>query len=167
MRPYVSASVPDGITCTIEDDRLFSCTVRDLGPAGDLVSWTLRVVPVSGGTLSTTVGVTSNLAETTPADNTVIASTTVNATGRELRVINTYDDGEGSLRQAIRDSNGDAGDTDRIVFDIGGGGVQTITLATPLPAATQPVIIDATTQPGYAGLPMVELTGNGLNPAPG
>ena len=124
---FVSASVPDGITCTMEGDRLFSCAVRDLGPDGDLVSWTMRIVPVSGGTVSTTVGVTSNLAESTPADNTVIASTTVNAIGRELRVTNTSDDGPGSLRQAIRESNGDAGDTDRIVFDIGGGGVQTIT----------------------------------------
>ena len=75
---------------------------------------------------------------------------------------NTNDNGAGSLRQAIIDSNADSGDRDTIVFDIPGGGVHTITPLTALPVISQPVVIDGTTQPGYAGGPLIELNGNGL-----
>jgi hypothetical protein len=66
--------------------------------------------------------------------------------------------GTGTLRQAIVDANFTAG-LDKIAFDIGGGGVQTISLKSALPAITDPVILDGTTEPGSAGLPAVELNG--------
>ena len=62
-------------------------------------------------------------------------------------VINTDDTGAGSLRQAILDANGAAG-ADTINFNIPGGGVRTISPATPLPTITGPVTIDGYTQPG-------------------
>src|SRR4030095_5339891 len=43
-----------------------------------------------------------------------------------------------------------------------GPGVKTITVATALPEITDQVVIDATTQPGYAGSPLIELNGFGL-----
>src|SRR4051812_13641582 len=67
-------------------------------------------------------------------------------------------DGPGSFRQAILDSNGTPG-PDTIAFNIGAGGVQTIRPTAPLPNVTDPVVIDGTTQPGYAGTPIVELNG--------
>ncbi|MCD8527936.1 MAG: right-handed parallel beta-helix repeat-containing protein, partial [Candidatus Pacebacteria bacterium] len=70
---------------------------------------------------------------------------------------------ECSLRDAINAINSGApvstctdtssdgfGVNDRIHFDIRGGGVHTITAMSGLPALTQPVIIDGTTQPGGA-----------------
>ena len=87
-------------------------------------------------------------------------------------VTNANDHGAGSLRQAMLDANATAG-ADTIVFNIPGGGVQTINLSIALPEITDPVVIDAATQPGYAGAPLVELngslagTGSGFSITPG
>jgi len=66
-------------------------------------------------------------------------------------VVNTFDAGTGSLRQAITDANNNAG-PDIINFNINGvtGAVQTITLTTALPLITDQVTINGTTQPGYS-----------------
>jgi hypothetical protein len=62
-------------------------------------------------------------------------------------VTNTSDSGAGSLRQAILDNNAGAGGN-TIAFLIPASGLQTITLASPLPAITKSVTIDGYTQPG-------------------
>jgi titin len=72
-------------------------------------------------------------------------------------VLNTGDSGAGSLRQAILDSNS-AGGSNTITFNIAASGVQTITPLSALPNVTASVVIDATTEPGYAGAPIVALT---------
>jgi hypothetical protein len=73
-------------------------------------------------------------------------------------VTNTNDSGAGSLRQAIIDANNNAG-ADLIAFSIGSG-VQTISPTSALPTITDSVTIDGTTQPGFAGNPVIELNGN-------
>ena len=73
-------------------------------------------------------------------------------------VTNINDSGPGSLRQAILDANSHFG-ADLINFNIGAGGVQTIVPLSTLPTITDPVTIDGTTQPGYAGKPIIELDG--------
>lgn len=78
-------------------------------------------------------------------------------------VTNTDDASAGSLRQAILDANNNPG-LDTIAFDIGGGGAQSIRPASPLPAITDRVIIDGTTQPGFDGSPLIELTGMDAGP---
>ena len=78
-----------------------------------------------------------------------------------ITVTTTADSGPGSLRQAIVDSNTSAGTLDTIAFDIPGAGPHTIAVVTPLTAITDPVVIDGTTQPGYAGAPLVEINGVG------
>ncbi len=80
-------------------------------------------------------------------------------------VSNTGDSGPGSLRQAIVDSNDATGGTNTIDFDIPGSGVQTIEPLTPLPPITTSVLIDGTTQPGYAGVPLIAVTGQGTGDA--
>ncbi len=65
-----------------------------------------------------------------------------------------------SLRDAITIANAAAG-SDRITFDIPGIGVQTIAPTSALPDITSPVDIDGTTQPGFVGLPLVEVAGAG------
>jgi len=79
-----------------------------------------------------------------------------------LTVLNTNDDGYGSLRRAITCANLTAG-LDTIDFAIPGAGPHTISPLSPLPEITDPVIIDATTQPGFAGTPIVELDGSSVD----
>jgi hypothetical protein len=75
-------------------------------------------------------------------------------------VINTNDNGQGSLRQAILDANANTTQANTIIFDIQGQGPHTIRPLSPLPTITNPVTIDATSQPGYAGTPLIELDGS-------
>jgi photosystem II stability/assembly factor-like uncharacterized protein len=80
------------------------------------------------------------------------------ATRQNFVVTNANEHGAGSLRQAILDANATVG-ADTIVFNIPAAGVQTINLQIALPEITDPVVIDATTQPGYSGAPLIELNG--------
>jgi len=73
-------------------------------------------------------------------------------------VHNTADSGSGSLRQAILDSNAATGDSNTIDFALSGHGVRTISPVSPLPAITNPVLIDGFSQPGYAGTPLIAVT---------
>jgi hypothetical protein len=73
-------------------------------------------------------------------------------------VTNTLDSGPGSLRQAILQANAHPG-LDTIAFHIAGSGVHTISPRTDLPTITDAVVIDGTTQPGYAGTPLIALSG--------
>ncbi len=73
-------------------------------------------------------------------------------------VTNTNDSGSGSLRQAILNANSLAG-LDTITFNIAGAGTHTIAPTSALPTITDAVILDGTTQPGFAGTPVIELTG--------
>lgn len=74
-------------------------------------------------------------------------------------VTNVNDNGPGSLRQAIIDANSSPG-LDTITFNISGAS-RSITPILGLPAITDPVVIDGTTQPGFTGAPIVELKGAG------
>lgn len=79
-----------------------------------------------------------------------------------LVVDSAADDGAGTLRAAIAAANADASpDPVQITFAIGTG-AQSIAPVTALPAITRPVVIDGTTQPGFAGVPLVELRGDGV-----
>ncbi|HBB89167.1 MAG TPA: hypothetical protein DC047_16295, partial [Blastocatellia bacterium] len=80
------------------------------------------------------------------------------ATRQSFVVTTASDHGTGSLRQAILDANATAG-PDTVIFNIPGNGVQTINLLVALPEITDPVVIDGTTQPGFAGVPLIELNG--------
>jgi hypothetical protein len=80
-----------------------------------------------------------------------------------LLVTHTGDSGPGSLRQAIELANLDSAQ-DSIRFALNGSPPYTIHLLSPLPDITQPVAIDGSTQPGYAGKPIIELEGSGVAP---
>lgn len=75
-----------------------------------------------------------------------------------IPVTTNADSGAGSLRDAITTANNNI-TVDIISFSIGSGS-QKISLASPLPAITKIVTLDATTQPGYAGTPLIELDGS-------
>ncbi|MGA2240288.1 MAG: hypothetical protein ABSG74_13860 [Candidatus Bathyarchaeia archaeon] len=80
------------------------------------------------------------------------------STAATLVVSNTLDSGNGSLRQALVNANATAG-PDTISFRIPGVGAHTIRPHSALPAVSDPVVIDGTTQPGFAGYPLIELDG--------
>ena len=106
---------------------------------------------------------TAGTADPNPSNNYITETTTVNVLGRTLVVTNT-DGGfsDGSLRWAIESSNADSGDVDRIHFNIPGTGLHTIAV-TSVSGIFEPVIIDATTQPGFTGTPIIELNGAATN----
>jgi CSLREA domain-containing protein len=73
----------------------------------------------------------------------------------------TCDATECTLHEAVAAANLAPG-TDTIRFAIPGAGVHTINPDMPIPLITDPLIIDGTTQPGYAGTPLIELDGTGV-----
>lgn len=73
-------------------------------------------------------------------------------------VTNVNDSGPGSLRQAILDANANPG-ADTINFNITGASLKIQPLL-GLPDIIDPVVIDGSTQPGFAGVPIVELNGS-------
>jgi parallel beta-helix repeat protein len=80
-------------------------------------------------------------------------------------VTNANDSGSGSLRAAIDYSNAHPG-LDTITFGIGTG-PHSIGLHSGLPGINDPAVIDASTQPGYAGAPLIELDGTSTGGANG
>ena len=133
----------------------------------DYVTWSSATLSVATITSS---GVASALAPgtsaitasragvTSPADTlTVIApSFVVNTNADEFGFYN----GTTSLREAITFANAQPAPT-TITFALPAGST-TIHLLSPLPTITNPVVIDGTTQPGFAGTPLVDLTGQSL-----
>ncbi len=76
-----------------------------------------------------------------------------------LLVSNTNDAGTGSLREAISTANAASG-LDTIQFDIPGVGPHTIQPLSALPTITDPLVIDGTSEPDFAGTPVIELDGS-------
>lgn len=81
-------------------------------------------------------------------------------------VVTTASDGDDgvcnshcTLREAINAANASS-DVSTIEFAIGTGRKQLVMQNHPLPPITETTIIDGTTQPGYAGDPLIELYGN-------
>jgi hypothetical protein len=75
-----------------------------------------------------------------------------------LWVTNTADAGPGSLRQAIQSADQAVGPA-AIDFAIGSGPA-TIVPYSPLPTLGTGITLDATTQPGYAGSPIITIDGS-------
>jgi CSLREA domain-containing protein len=120
---------------------------------------------------ATSAGEVVTATATDPAGNTSEFSacetvvTVVDGPSMTVNTVADTDDGactllNCTLREAIDDADSTPG-LDTISFDIPGPGVHTIAPTSALPAIDQPVVIDATTQPGYSGTPLIELNGTG------
>lgn len=119
---------------------------------------------VGGGNYTITPSIVGfNFSPANSTFNTLSANQTANfaATRQSFVVTNTNNHGAGSLRDAINNANASPG-PDTITFNIPGTGSKTISLLNALPEIIDRVTIDATTQPGYAGTPIVEIDGLGL-----
>jgi hypothetical protein len=86
------------------------------------------------------------------------------ASAATFTVTNTNDTGAGSLRQAITDANA-AGPGAVVAFSIGSG-VQSIVPLSALPDVSANVTVDGSTQPGYAGTPVIELNDSLMGVSP-
>src|SRR4051812_12071288 len=78
-------------------------------------------------------------------------------------VTSTAATGPGTLDQAIQDANANPG-ADTIGFSVGLGGSQTLD-GTFLTQITGAVTIDGSSQPGYAGTPLIHLPNGDLDVA--
>jgi probable HAF family extracellular repeat protein len=130
-----------------------NCSNVDVN-AGSSCTITLQINPPAVGRRNATLTITSNVFDSPRT----VDLTGIGIIGNAYEVTNTNDTGAGSLRQALTDANANAG-TDTVVFNIPGSGVQTIAPASSLPNLTSPVFIDGTTQPGFAGQPIIEISG--------
>ncbi len=121
-----------------------SLQVQATLPVIDAVLADLVFTPPPGFQGNTTLSVTAESAGAVPIQSAI------NITDGIFVVTSVADSGPGSLRQAILDSNVADGGTNTIAFALPGGGAQTIALASPLPQATTPTLIDGTVTPAGA-----------------
>lgn len=123
-------------------------------------------IPAGGGFLTLGANGTYTIYATSFDPNVTGSYTlTLTGTGRLSTVVTNTNDGDaGSLRQAIINANANQG-ADTITFQIGSG-ARTITPQTALPIINDTVTIDATTQPGFVGNPLIELNGSLANFVP-
>jgi hypothetical protein len=98
--------------------------------------------------------------------NYSIANRTAASVASTFTVTNTNNSGAGSLRQAIIDANSNP-DVSSIIFNIAGAAPYTINLQSGLPTISTTITINATTQPGFDGAPVIELNGAGAGNANG
>ncbi len=115
---------------------------------------TLPVVVALGQTVTATA---------TSATNNTSALASAVSVSSPYTVTRTADSGVGSLRQAILNADAVTGSTPlTISFAIAGTAPYAILLQSSLPVITRPVVLNAESETGYAGTPLVQLSGLGL-----
>lgn len=136
-------------------------------------TWSIgRMIPGATETLALTLTVTSSAPDATDAI-AVSATLDTNAdpnpdndsdseatsiVGCPLVVRSTADSGDGSLRTVLACANARPG-LDTVSFAIDGSGPHTILPLSALPTITDGVMLDGTSEPDYAGTPVVILDG--------
>ncbi|MFM2052137.1 MAG: hypothetical protein RL456_174, partial [Pseudomonadota bacterium] len=158
-------STPQTVTVTGQDDTL------DDGDRG----YTVVLGPASSTDLAYDGMNPADVAVVNLDDdtfNTIVVDTTSDTADGDTSSLsallaNKGADGFISLREAIAATNATANGTgaDRIAFDIAGTGAHTIGLASALPAITEAVVLDATTDDSFAAngsRPAIVIDGNGV-----
>ncbi len=141
------------------------CELGPIGPGG-VATIVIDAVADAAGTLTANGTLAGAEGDPNWANNTATASVVVMPPAQTLYVRNTNDSGPESLRAAIDQANNLPDVPVTIAFDIPGGGVRTINLLNALPPVTSPhVTIDATTQTGFSGTPLIQLNGAPLGPS--
>ena len=134
------------------------------GPVGAVLSGTLTRATNASGVAAfdnltvNKAGTYSFLAVATGYPGASTAN--FNVVAPTIVIGNANDSGAGSLRQAMLDTNSGPGGGVQVVFNIPGPSPYVIKPLSPLPTMTRPIMIDATTQPGYTGQPVVQLDGS-------
>ena len=141
-------------------DRRWTVSIWRSGRPGHLkrgaMGWTGTTRAMALGTVMA-IGV--GLVGTTPASAASVTFTVNTVADHVVDGCAPLASGDCTLREAITAANATV-DADTITFAVPGAGVQTIRPTSDLPFITQPVVIDATSQPAYAGTPLIELDGS-------
>jgi uncharacterized repeat protein (TIGR01451 family) len=132
-----------------------SCSFASIG-SGNTASLTISLSTSNVPGTHTVTG-SAAAAETDPDGSNNSIPTSVGVTGNALTVVNTNDSGIGSLRQALLDAQNNVCVAPcAIGFNIAAP-PYVIQPALDLPQLAAGVSLDATTQPGYSGIPIVEI----------
>lgn len=168
---FISATIPNG-NCAQNGNQV-DCNLNSMDPNEVSVA-EIKITPTQTGRITTTAEVASDAPDPNINDNKNTEDTEV--TGPPIVVNRTGDqedadtndsvcdidegmpENQCTLRAAIQVANHLNG-RDYIKFDIEGAGVHTITPSNSLPEITEAVLIDGTTQTGYAGTPVIQLSG--------
>jgi CSLREA domain-containing protein len=149
------------VTLTINQSTGGTITASPLGPYLYGTNVTLTAAPATGYLFGAWTGDCSGATSTCNlqlnGDKTVSATYNLAPQAGPVFTVNNSNDANGTcyvlncdLRQAIQASNSLTGGTtpNQILFNLPGGGAQTISPASALPSITVPVVIDATTVSG-------------------
>ncbi len=159
-----TSSVPSTPTCTFAAGAL-SCNLGSINN-GNFVTVTINATTNAGGTQTVTGTASRTQTDPNATNDSASASIAVSA-GGTLTVVNTNDSGSGSLRQALLDANAAVCTSPcTIAFNIPSGPF-VIQPATNLPSIGNSTTVDARTQPGYSGIPIIEIDGSLLAVSPG
>lgn len=156
--------VPSGMTFVSTTNECFEsygtvqCHIPAISPEA-AASFSVTVRAFAAGLRANRVMATASEADPDASNNVGSANTEIAPGPATFIVTSTADAGLGTLRQAIQDSNLNAGSTNSIQFNIEGTAPFVIVPRTSLPAVNVPAVIDATTQPGYDGVPVVQISG--------
>ena len=121
--------------------------------------------PSSPQSLVNTASITTSVGDPTASNDTSTTTVSVVSPTPGITVTSAADSGPGTLRQAILDANnGICSAPCTIGFNL--APVQPIVLASALPPLTASMILDGTTQPGYATTPLIDITTDGVCTCP-
>jgi len=168
------------------NDSLYVITKEITGVAGDTVEWKFRAYPGqyfvnNGWEIEPGGGHNGNRQLALPASDSTLAPVLPDIYFKDAITVNSTDDtgdvnpGDGicddgtgncTLRAAIEEANS-IWDTDLIAFDIPGTAPYTFHPFSAYPWITNPVVIDGTTEPDFAGTPVIELDGSNAGNANG
>jgi len=157
--------LPSSTQGTCSGSTTITCSIGTLSSSGTATQ-TINLTATGGGTAVLNASASATESDTNSSNNATASNVAIGGTS-SLFVTTNADSGTGSLRQAILDANNAAVCTApcTIGFNLPGGQL-TILPPASLPAITAGgVTMDATTQPGYSGVPLVTLDGSS-NPNP-
>ncbi|MBV8518549.1 MAG: DUF11 domain-containing protein [Acidobacteria bacterium] len=131
-----------------------TCNVGTIAPLGSVNVVVNLTTGTTTGTQTPNGSVTAIETDPNPGNNSIPAPISVG--GSSVTVTNVNDSGDGSLRQALLDAQSNVcASPCTIAFNIGSGVM--IQPTSDLPALVTGTILDATTQPGYSGAPVLQL----------
>ena len=172
VRTTLTDTLPSGVTlvsATGSPSQSGNTLTFALGTLSPGASTTITIIVQPSfdivGPITNTASVTTSTPDSNPSNNTASVTTVVRFSFTVTNMLDTPSNTQsvpGSLRRAIENVLADTSnpDIDTIDFKIPGSGPFTILPVTPLPEIVRPVIIDATTQPGFQGHPIVVLNGS-------
>ncbi|MBE9032255.1 DUF4347 domain-containing protein, partial [filamentous cyanobacterium LEGE 11480] len=161
LTDYNLSSSEPGVTITNPTPAIFEITI----PAG-LATVDLTVTPIDDAVAEADELLQLILEPDAAYTARNLSTGNITIAANDTAVTQLNDQGEGSLRQAILNANASPG-ADIITFNLNGTGqdVRVINLTTALPAITDPIVLDATFQAGFAGSPIVEINGTNVGSA--